>query len=139
MKPSLYSYHAVLNGTSETPPNTSTASGQSTITFSPQTKQALITLSFEGLSSTQSAAHTHGPAVPGVAAAPIDVLPVGNSITYTTTFSGNEIQYLQNGLLYVNVHSQNYPNGEIRGQYAADANGVSPTPSINTTPTPTTQ
>src|SRR5260370_33665577 len=35
------------------------------------------------------------------------------SISLTAT----DVANLKNGLLYINVHSSNFPNGEIRGQF----------------------
>jgi hypothetical protein len=36
-----------------------------------------------------------------------------------------DLQDLKNGLLYINVHSSNFPNGEIRGQFGSSAGASS--------------
>ena len=63
-KPSLL-FVANLTGSQETPPNNSTATGRASLLLSPDEKTARVSLTFSGLSSAQTDAHIHGPAVPG--------------------------------------------------------------------------
>jgi uncharacterized repeat protein (TIGR01451 family) len=108
---------ATLNGAQEVPANSSTATGTSTLLLSPDETTAHVTLNFSGLSSQQTDAHIHGPAMPGVAAPVIFPLPSGLISDFQITLTAGQVQDLKNGLLYVNVHSSNFPSGEIRGQY----------------------
>lgn len=39
--------------------------------------------------------------------------------TYTVTLSSEQIEMLDAGMYYVNIHSEDYPGGEIRGQITA--------------------
>lgn len=119
-KPSLL-FTATLNGAQETPPNNSTATGQATLLLSPDEKSGRVSVTFNSLSSTQTDAHIHGPAAPGVAAPPIFPLPLGQISDFQITLTPSQVQDLKNGLFYVNVHSSNFPAGEIRGQF-----GLSP-------------
>jgi hypothetical protein len=48
-----------------------------------------------------------------VAAGPVSDLPI--------TLTVSQVQDLKNGLLYVNVHSSNFPTGEIRGQFGSSS------------------
>jgi hypothetical protein len=119
-KPSLL-FTATLNGAQETPPNNSPATGRATLVLSPDEKTARLSVTFSALSSTQTDAHIHGPAAPGVSAAPVFHLPLGQISDFQITMTPSQVQDLKNGLLYLNVHSANFPAGEIRGQF-----GLSP-------------
>jgi hypothetical protein len=107
---------ATLNGAQETPPTNSTATGTATVLLSPDEKTARVSLNFSGLSSAQTAAHIHGAALPGVMAPVIFPLPLGNQTDFLISPTGGDVQNLKDGMLYVNVHSNTFPNGEIRGQ-----------------------
>lgn len=108
---------ANLNGAQETPSNSSTATGTATLLLSPDEKEARVALNFSGLSSAQTGAHIHGPGAAGVAAPILFHLPNGNFNNVLISLSATDVQNLKNGLLYINVHSNNFPNGEIRGQF----------------------
>jgi hypothetical protein len=123
-KPGLL-FTATLNGSQETPPNSSTAVGRAALVLSPDEKSARLSLVFNGLSSTQTDAHVHGPAPPGVSASPVVPLPLGQLNDLAITLSASQVQDLKNGLLYVNVHSANFPAGEIRGQFVSSLSATS--------------
>jgi uncharacterized repeat protein (TIGR01451 family) len=114
-QPALFT--ATLTGAQETPPNTSTATGTATLLLSPDEKTARVSLSFSGLSSAQSGAHIHGPGAAGVVAPILFPLPSGNLSDVVIALTSTDVQDLKNGLLYINVHSNNFTNGEIRGQF----------------------
>ncbi len=116
---------ATLNGSQETPPNNSTATGRATLLLSPDEKTARVSLVFSGLTSAQTDAHIHGPAIPGVAAPPVFPLPLGQISDFQINLTPAQVQDLKNGLLYVNVHSSNFPAGEIRGQFASSLSAQS--------------
>ncbi|HJY27419.1 MAG TPA: PQQ-dependent sugar dehydrogenase, partial [Pyrinomonadaceae bacterium] len=115
-KPTLL-FTATLTGAQETPPNNSTANGRATLLLSPDEKTARVSLTFAGLSSGQSDAHIHGPAAAGVSAPAIFPLPLGQVSDFSITLTAAQVQDLKNGLFYINVHSSNFPTGEIRGQF----------------------
>ncbi len=116
---------ANLTGSQEVPANNSTATGTATVLLSPDEKSARVSLTFSGLSSAQTTSHIHGPAAPGVVAPVLFPLPNGNVTDFQIALTANDVADLKNGLLYVNVHSSNFSNGEIRGQILADANAGS--------------
>ena len=116
---------ATLTGAQETPANNSTATGKATLLLSPDEKTARVSLVFSGLSSTQSDAHIHGPALPGVSAPPVFPLPLGQISDFEINLTPARVQDLKNGLLYVNVHSSNFPAGEIRGQFGSSLSAES--------------
>jgi hypothetical protein len=115
-KPGLL-FTATLTGAQETPPNNSTATGRATLLLSPDEKTARVSLTFAGLSSGQTDAHIHGPATPGVSAPAIFPLPLGQVSDFAIALTSSQVQDLKNGLFYINVHSSNFPTGEIRGQF----------------------
>jgi aldose sugar dehydrogenase len=123
-KPSLL-FVANLTGPQETPPNNSTAVGRASLVLSPDEKTARVSLVFSGLSSGQTDAHIHGPALPGVSAPPVFPLPLGQLSDFSITLTPSQVQDLKNGLYYINVHSLNFPTGEIRGQFASSVSAVS--------------
>jgi len=110
-------FTATLTGAQETPPNNSAATGHATLLLSPDEKTARVSLTFTGLSAAQTDAHIHGPANPGVSAPPVFPLPLGQISDFQIALTPAQVQDLKNGLLYVNVHSANFPAGEIRGQF----------------------
>ncbi len=123
-KPSLL-FTATLNGAQETPPNNSTATGRATLLLSPDEKTGRVSVTFNSLSSAQTDAHIHGPAAPGVSAPPIFPLPLGQISDFQITLTPSQVQDLKNGLFYVNVHSSNFPAGEIRGQFGQSSSSSS--------------
>lgn len=108
-------FTANLDGLQETPPNFSNAAGVGSVILNEAETQVTVTLYFQGLSSPQTAAHIHSPAPRGIAAGVIQPLPNGN-FTQTFPISAAEVANLKAGLWYFNVHNENFPNGEIRGQ-----------------------
>ena len=110
-------FAATLSGASETPANTSTATGTATFTYNPSTYILSGTVNFTGLVAT--AAHIHMGAV-GVAGGV--VFPLGSAsptspISFTSVaLTAQQQSDLEAGLYYVNVHSAAFPAGEIRGQ-----------------------
>jgi aldose sugar dehydrogenase len=116
---------ASLNGAQETPPNNSTATGTATLLLSPDETTARVALNFSGLTSAQTNAHIHGPAAPGVAGNILFPLPNGSFSDFLISLSATDVQNLKSGQLYINVHSSNFLNGEIRGQFGASASASS--------------
>src|SRR5262249_1196212 len=56
---------AVMNGATEAPPVTTSATGTATVILSPDETAALVSLSFSGLTSPEVSAHPPGPGPPG--------------------------------------------------------------------------
>jgi CSLREA domain-containing protein len=107
---------ANFTGDQETPANSSKARGGGVVLLNSDETSAQVSLIFSGLSSAQTAAHIHGPGLPGISAPilfPLPNGPVTNAVISPTT---QEVADLKAGLHYMNVHSANFPNGEIRGQ-----------------------
>ncbi|HEX6730483.1 MAG TPA: CHRD domain-containing protein, partial [Pyrinomonadaceae bacterium] len=110
---------ASLDGAQEVPPTNSTGTGTATLLLSPDEKTARVSLNFSGLTSTQTAAHIHGPAPVGVSGPVLFPLPNGQVTDFEISLGPGQAQDLKNGLWYANVHTTNFMNGEIRGQFLA--------------------
>ena len=110
---------ANLDGAQETPPHDTNARGTATLLLDKDEKTALVSLRFRDLSSTQTDAHIHGPAAVGESAPPVFDLPDGVFENVQISLTPQQVSDLKAGLFYVNVHTQNFPAGEIRGQFGA--------------------
>lgn len=118
---------ANLNGAEETPANNSTATATATLLLNADELTARVSLnSLDGLSSAETAAHIHGPGAPGVSAPILFPLPAAGSFSdFEVALTPADVQNLKAGLLYLNVHSSNFPNGEIRGQFLTSLGAAS--------------
>ena len=112
-------FEANLSAAQEFPPNASPASGTGTFSLNVAETQLTIFVTFSGLLAPQTAAHIHGAAPPGMNAGVIFPLPIGSPVNAVWAIPLARVADLKNGLLYVNVHSQAFPGGEIRGQIVA--------------------
>lgn len=109
---------ATLSGAEEVPPNGATATGMMTGDYDSETNVLNFSVTYEGLSGDATAAHFHGPASPGENAPP--TVPVDGAlaspIAGTATLTDAQEAELLAGMWYFNVHTAQYPDGEIRGQ-----------------------
>ena len=127
-----YSITSSIDGAQETPPVITLGTGTMTGTYDDVTNVLTWSGSFTGLNSNSTNAHFHGPAAVGAGPAGVlvamtggtNVFPLGvtsgsfsGSATLTATVEG----HLLSGLVYVNIHSETSPGGEIRGQVFATA------------------
>lgn len=114
---------ADLTAASVVPPTDSTGSGKLEATFDTETKVLTWTVTYDGLTGPATAAHFHGPAKEGESAGP--VVPIegdlASPIAGNATLDDQQATDLQGGLWYVNIHTEKFPDGEIRGQVAKAA------------------
>ena len=109
----------MLQASQEVPTNASTATGSATVFLDRVTRQVFATGNFAGLTSNVSGTHIHrgqvgfnGPVI----------INLAFSGTTSGNFSGTQVlsqvlvDSMINGLAYVNIHSANFPNGEVRAQ-----------------------
>ncbi len=110
------------------------ASGISTVRLSGDNSLGLVNLSFSNLTSNQTATHIHIPTSPGGSGPDIKGLPPGQVVDNHWTIAASQflatdqavLNALLSGQLYVNVHSANYPDGEIRGNYQIATGSIDP-------------
>lgn len=118
-------YVVRLDGRQEVPANTSSATGSGTLVLN-AANQLTYNIPYSGLVSPYTQSHIHGPAGPGTNAGvliPLGPAPppgstAGTLSGTTPALSAAQLGYLNNtpSLLYVNIHSQTFGGGEIRGQ-----------------------
>jgi hypothetical protein len=120
-------FNASLNAAQESPTSTSSATGTAILLYDVGANTFDLIVSITNFANTVTASHIHEGA-PGVAG-PI-VTGLGAEAVYTRTGStltaafkgikhlGTPLTLLQNGAYY-NVHSAQFPGGEIRGQLIA--------------------
>lgn len=118
----------VLTGKQQVPPVDSPGRGIANWTFDSNTNKITGAVSFSNLTSNATAAHIHMGAVG--TNGPVQVTLSGGAGAKSGVFSVNtslnpgQIDALKKELLYFNIHSEKYPDGEIRGQiiYPAQTN-----------------
>jgi uncharacterized protein (TIGR03118 family) len=113
-------YVAELNGAQQVPANSSTAKGLVVFRQRRTSPHLSVSLYLNGLSSPQTEAHIHGPANAGQTGPVIATLPNGQLVDYDTTLTNSQFLDLSAGRVYVDIHTANFPNGEIRAQLPAN-------------------
>ena len=116
-------FTAALNTIQEVPPpSNSLGRGSCLVTLNTAETQITVTCSYSNLSSGVTAGHIHN-APPGVNAGvliPFTGIPTGStSGTFTTgpfNLTPAQVAEMRAKRFYVNLHTTNFPNGEIRGQ-----------------------
>jgi hypothetical protein len=117
-----FPFTALLTSGQEPPPNTndSKAFGVAFVTFNTEMGELCFSISYDEdtLTSAETVAHFHAPAPPGVNAPVIIPLPTGSPKNgcVTPDLTEDLRRDLFRGFWYVNIHTENNPGGEIRGQ-----------------------
>lgn len=111
-------FTADLTPGAEVPPTQSEATGNADVMVDTEAGTVSWTVTMENLTGDPTAAHIHGPAAEGENAGPVidmsDAIMEGSG-----EITEDQIAELQDGKYYVNVHTEEYPDGEIRGQLKA--------------------
>jgi hypothetical protein len=113
-------FTAYLTGAQEVPPAATSATGYARFFVNEGAGTCSFTVVFNGLSSAQTASHVHAPAPIGMTVGvAINLGSVGGTsgtVTGNCTITPTQLSQLRQHLGYVNVHSANFLDGEIRGQ-----------------------
>src|SRR5262249_24586003 len=91
-QPSLFV--ANLTWAQETPANNSPATGKATLLLSPDETSPRLSLNFNGLTSAETDAHIHGPAVAGVVGPILFPLPSGNVSDFLVSLTPADVTNL---------------------------------------------
>ncbi|PIT02140.1 CHRD domain-containing protein [Bradyrhizobium nitroreducens] len=111
---------ATLDGKSEVPATTSSATGTADLNYDAASKKLSWTVTYSGLSGPATAAHFHGPAEAGKNAGVAVAIPnaAASPVKGEATLTDAQAADLLGGKLYINIHTAANPGGEIRGQVA---------------------
>lgn len=140
----LLPFTVLLNGAQETPPVSSPSQGVALVTYNTTQKMLCYALSYSPLSSPETVAHFHDPGAPTVPAPVVFPItpspsPVGSPKDGCVgPLSKQQEKDLKKGLFYLNVHSEEHPAGEIRGQVLPEKGKFQNVSSTTTTPTTST-
>lgn len=138
---------ANLSGAQEVPPNGSAGTGFGRVTLNQAETQITASVYFSGLGSIATAGHIHAapPAMNG--AIQFNLIPPaatsGQVVNRTFAITPAQVVNLKAGHLYINIHTNSSPGGEIRGQldpstpFTATLNGGQEVPATSSTATGT--
>lgn len=116
----IFTWTFGLDGSQEVPPVNTPGTGTATVTLDSDTGLVTVEGTYMDLLANANAAHIHGLADFGENADVIVPLIVSGGTTGTVTGSGtlspDLVAGMIDGLTYVNVHTDMFPGGEIRGQ-----------------------
>ena len=104
---------ATINGAQQVPANGSMATGDFVGTYDGSTQQLTYTVTYKGLAPTSAHIHAGAPGATGLVVIPF--ASITSPITGTVPLSLDQANKLLNDGMYVNMHSNSYTNGEIRG------------------------
>ena len=111
---------ASLEAGQEVPPTASAGSGTGVVIFDDVSNLLSWDIDFGGLTGPAIGAHFHGPAAPGVnAGVQVDIGAVSglsSPMLGSATITDSQETQLLSGLWYINIHTETYSGGEIRGQ-----------------------
>ncbi len=122
----IYPFNNTLNGASENPPNASTGTGNISGTYDDVTNTFSFNIVFSGLTGNTTASHFHAPAgvttnagvMIGNVGFPTGVTSGNYSNSYVLT--AQQEGWLLTDSIYLNIHSNVFPGGEIRCQMSLD-------------------
>jgi hypothetical protein len=110
-------FGASLAGSHEVPAVASNGSGEAEVRFDARGSLLTWTVSYSGLSGPVTAAHLHGPAGPGQNAPPVvPIQPSASPLRGQLRLTPEQYTQLSSGQWYINIHTAQHPNGEVRGQ-----------------------
>ncbi|MEZ4606143.1 MAG: CHRD domain-containing protein [Deinococcales bacterium] len=116
-------YKATLLGANEKPsPVVSPATGSATAVLNG--KKLTVTGNFQNLSSDVTMAHVHRVSAADGTGGVVFALEItssdkrGGGLSGSGSLSDADVELLQGGKFYINVHSNNFASGEIRGDLA---------------------
>jgi hypothetical protein len=107
---------AEMNGESGVPPTTSKGTGLVTATFDTNNKKLSWTGSYKDLSGPATAAHFHFGELGKNGSVEIPISPSTSPLEGSATLTDDQATELLSGKWYVNIHTDAYKAGEIRGQ-----------------------
>ena len=110
-------FRATLSSAAEVPSNASPGTGTLEASFDKASSVLKWRVMYSGLTGPATMAHFHGPAMPGANAGVVVPFPSAASPAEgSATLTPAQLTDLMAGKWYVNIHTAQFPGGEIRGQ-----------------------
>jgi predicted secreted protein with PEFG-CTERM motif len=113
-----------LDGSQEVPAVETDGTGTATLTFDSETRELGWEIEFSDLSGNATAAHFHGAAASGSnAGVQVDIGDISgldSPMNGTAVLSAVQATALLDGEIYINIHTEENPDGEIRGQVSCE-------------------
>ena len=125
---------AVINQDQVNPPTGSGAQGFGLFDVNTVTNELEYYIVYDGLGASETVSHIHGFALHTTGAGVLHGLPLGTLKTGTWSYDESQEKRLLDGEAYVNIHSSDFPGGEIRGQIVrivAPADGEQENPPVD--------
>jgi len=115
--PVKMTFTAVLNGGQVVPPSSSNALGVGFLTFESDTKRLCYSISYSGLEGIETEAHVHAGDSGQSNAVLYDLTPLTSpKLGCIGPLRKNEEALLKKGQMYINIHTDVWVAGELRGQ-----------------------
>ena len=115
---------ASLDGSQEVPSVDTDGSGSATLEFDPSNNELSWSIEFSNLTGPPSMAHFHGPAESGTNAGVQvnigDISGLDSPMEGTAELTSEQATMLLDEELYINIHTEENPDGEIRGQVSCE-------------------
>lgn len=109
-------FFALLNGGQVVPPSTSQAFGIAYLTYDTALKRLCFSITYSKLEGPETEAHLHG-GKPGTVDVVFFDLPLNSpKKSCIGPFGKKEEKALYTGQTYINIHSEAWVAGEVRGQ-----------------------
>lgn len=123
-------FSATLSGNEVVPPSGSTATGTGVVTVNPDSRLLAATVNTTNITGTSAHIHEAATGQNGPVIIPLTQTAPGSGVwVAAATLTEAQITSLRAGNWYFEVHSDAFPNGEIRGQIRPDQFGGSTTTS----------
>ena len=115
-KKEILEFSLIMDSTQSGPTVKGAGNGLGEFTLNTKTCELIYYIEYRGLSSPEKNSNICGPAEPGKDAKPLLTLRMGNSKSGRLWLTNIQKDKLLKGLLYVNISTGDFPEGEIRGQ-----------------------
>ncbi|WP_321930723.1 CHRD domain-containing protein [Paraburkholderia guartelaensis] len=117
------SFSVPLNGSEQVPPVQTRGMCEARLIYDPDTRQVTWNVTCTNLSSPVTMAHFHlgtagknGEAVVWLTKVGSTSTPIDGPIQGASTLTPDQAKDFVAGNLYINVHTKDHPDGEVRGQ-----------------------
>lgn len=133
-------FTARLSGMNEVPTVNTNATGVVGLLVSSDFKSATLNATFADLSSAFKGAHIHEASAGANGNVVVDLSDAVNGNQIKAEITSLDMEKLAKGMYYLNIHSEDFPNGELRGQlmleteksFIADLKGLQEVPPVLT-------